>query len=154
MDRLERQNRRQRWLLLALPFLALVLGAQAADWKGKSIITEKLVLVDADGKERGSFATGKSGSYLNLHDGKGKLRIQAIADHESKGPAFFLLNEKGTTIAVIRMIDNGPILTLCNEDGKHLVAIGKSTGNGVGFIEFYDDKGNLIGGYGGTGFNK
>jgi hypothetical protein len=47
-----------------------------------------------------------------------------------------------------------PQVILANPDGKNLVSMGKSAGNGIGFIEFFDDKGNRKGGYGGTAFNK
>lgn len=151
--RLERQNRRQRLVLLALPVVGLLLGAaQVADWKGRSVTTEKLILVDSNGNERGSFAAEAEGSQLVLRDKNGRVRVRTYADYEGKGPAFFLINEKDKVAATLRMIDNGPIMVLGNEDGKHLVTIGKSVGNGVGFIEFYDDKGTLKGGYGGTAF--
>ena len=153
VEQLEKRNRLQRWFLLGVPALCLLLGASAndvLDWRGKSLTAEKLVLVDGEGKERGSFAAGAGGSQLILRDTEGRIRVRTIADYEGKGPAFFLVNEKDKVAATVRMIDNGPILVLCNDEGKNLVAVGKSTGNGVGYIEFYDDKGNPKGGYGGT----
>ena len=153
VQQLEKQNRLQRWLLLGVPAVFLLLGAstnEVLDWRGKSLTAEKLVLVDGEGKERGSFAAGADGSQLILRDTEGRIRVRTFADYEGEGPAFFLVNEKDKVAATVRMIDNGPILVLCNDEGKNLVAVGKSTGNGIGYIEFYDDKGNLKAGYGGT----
>ena len=57
IDRLERQNRRLRWLLLGLPVVALLIGAQAqqAVWKGKTVVAEEFVLSDPNGKMRATL---------------------------------------------------------------------------------------------------
>ena len=70
VEQMERLNRRQRWLLLGLPAITLLLGAsaaQVADWKGKSVTTEKLILVDGDGKERGVWYVHKGEPVLELY---------------------------------------------------------------------------------------
>ncbi len=104
---LERQNRRQRLALVALPLVALLLGAaaqQVNEWKGKSVTTEKLILVDDDGKERGAW-------YVR----KGE-----------------------------------PVLEFYNKDHSLILNAGKSPDNGVGFIQFFDEKGKFKGGVGGN----
>ena len=105
--RLERQNRRQRLALVAIPLVALLLGAaaqQVNEWKGKSVTTEKLILVDGDGKERGAWY---------VHKGE-------------------------------------PVLEFYNKDHSLILNAGKSPDNGVGFIQFFDDKGKFKGGVGGN----
>lgn len=104
---LERQNHRQRVALWAVPLIALLLGAgaaQMADWKGKSVTTEKLILVDGDGKERGAWY---------VHKGQ-------------------------------------PVLEFYNQDHALILNAGKSPDNGVGFIQFFDEKGKFKGGVGGN----
>lgn len=104
---LERQNRRQRRALLAVPLVALILGAgagQVADWKGKSVTAEKFILVDTDGKERGAW-------FVN---------------------------------------EGEPVLEFYNKDHSLILNAGRSPENGVGFIQFFDSKGEFQGGLGGN----
>ena len=80
LQRLERQCTRLRLALFALPLVATVLGAAAADmpdWKGKSVTTEKLTLVDSNGKAR------------------------AVLQLSSEGPTFGLLNEEQSQLVTI-----------------------------------------------------
>lgn len=77
---LERQTRRQRWLLLGVPLLALVLGASAAqmaDWKGKSVTAERLVLVDGDGAERAALYVHKGEPVLEMYHKDHSLILNA-----------------------------------------------------------------------------
>ena len=104
---LERQNRRQRRALLAVPLVAVLLGAAAgevADWKGKSVTAERFILVDSDGKEQGAWF---------VHQGD-------------------------------------PVLELYNKDHSLILNAGKSPENGVGFVQFFDAKGEFKGGVGGN----
>jgi hypothetical protein len=98
VERLERQNRRQRWLLLGLPAVALLLGAsaaQVADWKGKSVTTEKLILVDGDGKERGALYVHKGEPVLELYNKDHSLLLNAGKSPDN-GVAFIqFFDEKG-----------------------------------------------------------
>jgi len=71
VEGLERQNRRLRWLLLGLPVVVALLGAsafQVSEWKGKSVTTEKLILLDGDGKERGALYVHKGEPVLELYN--------------------------------------------------------------------------------------
>ena len=80
MDCLERKNQRLRWLLVSLPVLALFLGAAAddvVDWKGKSVTTEKLILVDGDGKELGSWSGHKGAPVLEFYNKDHSLLLNA-----------------------------------------------------------------------------
>ena len=80
LQRLERQCTRLKLALIALPLVAGILGAAAADvadWKGKSVTTEKLTLVDANGRAR------------------------AVLQLSAEGPTFGLLNEDQSQLVTI-----------------------------------------------------
>jgi hypothetical protein len=80
VEGLEQQNRRLRWLLLGLPAGALLLGASAAqlaDWKGKSVTAEKLILVDGNGKERGALYVHGGEPVLELYNKDHSLILNA-----------------------------------------------------------------------------
>ena len=156
LNRLERRCRWQSRLMIALPVVGLMLGASAsqmADWKGKSVTTEKLTLVDAQGKDVASLAAGANGAELMLRDAKGRTRARVAADFEGQGPAVFLVGENDKVRAVVRSFEDktGPLFALTNEDGSTLVAAGRSKTNGVGFVDFHDSKGTWKGGVGGNG---
>ena len=97
LQRLERQCKRQRLALIALPLVAVLLGAAAddvADWKGKSVTTERLTLVDANGKTRATLQVGNEGaSFRLLNDdstplvtiSKSKNRVGAINFYDDRG---------------------------------------------------------------------
>ena len=97
IQRLERQCSRQRLGLIALPLVAVLLGAAAADvadWKGKSVTTERLTLVDSNGKARATLDVGNNGAAFRLLNddqsplvtiGKSKNRIGAINFYDDRG---------------------------------------------------------------------
>ncbi len=106
LQRLERQCTRLKLALIALPLVAVILGAAAADmadWKGKSVSTEKLTLVDSNGKPRAVLqltAEGPSLSLLNDDQsqlvliGKSKsTRVGAIYFYDDRGN--FAIQEGG-----------------------------------------------------------
>lgn len=77
---LESLIRKQRFALLAIPVVALLLGAaasQVADWKGKSVTTEKLILVDSDGKERGAWFVQDSEPVIEFYHKDHSLILNA-----------------------------------------------------------------------------
>lgn len=133
IDRLERHNRRLRWLLLVVPILALLLGAQAqkGDQKKKLIAAEEFVLTDAEGKTRASLMLLKDGAHLVLQDKDGKARVRLAANPDNAGP----------------------LLYLYTKDEKAALAAGQSKDNGIGFVEFYDE-GKVKGGVGGNALKK
>lgn len=98
VQRLEKQCFRQRLALVALPLAAALLGAAAADmadWMGKSVTTEKLTLVDANGRARAVLQLGAEGpTFALLNDdqsplvsiGKSKsTRIGAVYFYDDRG---------------------------------------------------------------------
>lgn len=98
LQRLERQCTRLKLALFALPLLAAFLGAAAADmadWKGKSVTTEKLTLVDANGKARAVLQLSAEGpTFALLNDDQSQLvsigkskstRVGAIYFYDDRG---------------------------------------------------------------------
>lgn len=98
LQRLERKCTRLKLALIALPLLAGILGAAAADvvdWKGKSVTTEKLTLVDANGKARAVLQLGAEGPTFGLLNedqsplvtiGKSKsTRVGAVYFYDDRG---------------------------------------------------------------------
>jgi hypothetical protein len=77
LQRLETQCTRLKLALIALPLAAGILGAAAADiadWKGKSVTTEKLTLVDANGRARAVLQVGTEGpTFALLNDDQSPL---------------------------------------------------------------------------------
>ncbi len=130
---LERQNRRQRWLILLLPLFALVLGAasQNESLNAKKVVAEEFVLTDGKGNTRASLMLVDDGAHLVLQDSSGKARVRLAANPN----------------------DAGPMLLLYTKNEKTALATGQSKDNGIGFIEFYDE-GNVRGGFGGNAFKK
>lgn len=105
LQRLERQCAQLKLALLALPLVAGILGAAAADmadWKGKSVTTEKLTLVDANGRSRAVLQVDTDGPTFRLLNedqsflisiGKSKSRIGAINFFDDRGN--FAMQEGG-----------------------------------------------------------
>src|SRR5262249_2569497 len=106
LDKLEDQNRRLR---RALAFLLLLgsaglwagqgrLGpdapqARAAEAKSKTVLTERLVLVDANGKPRAELGLDHGDPFFQLANGAGKAQIILRLGKEVAGINF--LDEKG-----------------------------------------------------------
>lgn len=98
LQRLERQCTRLKLVLFALPLVAGILGAAAADmadWKGKSVTTEKLTLVDSNGKARAMLQlTAEGPTFTLLNDDQSQLvsigkskstRVGAIYFYDDRG---------------------------------------------------------------------
>jgi len=76
---LERKMKRIMASVIILPALAFVLGAAANDMiKAKSVTTERLVIVDANGKERAAIYCGdKQEPVLEMYNADHSLIINA-----------------------------------------------------------------------------
>ncbi len=133
LHRAEKLNRRLFWLLLSLPVVALILGAQGqqAALQGKRVVAQEFVLTDADGKTRATLMALKDGAHLVLQDSDGKARVRLAANAENAGPLLFLYTK--------------------NE--RVAWAAGQNKDNGIGFVEFFND-GEWKGGVGGSAFKK
>src|SRR5262249_3512408 len=111
VDRLERQNRRLRWLLLGLPVVTLLVGAHAqrAVWKGKTVTPEEFILSDPNGKMRATLMLQKDAPRLFLLDSDGRVRVNLAADSEGNGPALFLVNKEKVVATLRSYKDQGPL---------------------------------------------
>jgi len=108
VERLERQNRRMRWLLFTLPGVALLAGAAGPGvWEGKQVVAEEVVLKDKNGK----------------------IRVRLAADLEGNGPQLYLLSAKEKTVlAAGQNKENGVGFVEFHAEGEFKGGIG---GNAV-----------------------
>ncbi|MEX1229442.1 MAG: hypothetical protein WEB58_04325 [Planctomycetaceae bacterium] len=143
LDRLERQNRRLRWLLLLLPAVALAIGAGANTdpLKAKSVVAEQFILNDADGKHRGSLMMVDGSAVLTLRDAEGNNRVTLQAgddgiDSKKKGPGLFLVSGKGKAVATLYHYNGlSSSLSLASADGTgHTSLQSGSDSNGPGLF--------------------
>src|SRR5262245_42586498 len=98
IEALERRSRWQRLALFGVPCLALLLGAAMApppDVRARTVVADKVVIVDEEGRERGVW---------QVHNGH---------------PAF----------------------QMYHKDHSLILNAGKSPENGIGMMQFFDDKG-------------
>jgi hypothetical protein len=117
---LERQCRLQRVALLVIPLAVLAIGAAAdsATWKGKSVVTEKLTVVDGEGRERIFMTcTDKAEPYLSLVDPEKKLGITLhLRDNEDPLGAF--RGKRGSAHIGVNEENDRPMVELVDENGK------------------------------------
>ena len=101
---MERQNRRQRWALLTLPAIALLVGAAAPGvLEGKQVVAEEVILKDKNGK----------------------IRVRLAADLEGNGPQLYLLSAKEKTVlAAGQNKDNGVGFVEWHADGEFKGGVG------------------------------
>lgn len=98
LQRLERKCTRLKLALIALPLVAGILGAAAADiadWKGKSVTTEKLTLVDATGKARAVLQLSAEGpTFTLLNDDQSQL-VSIGKSKSTKVGAIYFYDDRG-----------------------------------------------------------
>jgi hypothetical protein len=125
VNQLEKESRRLKLLLIALPALALLLGAesQLPQSDHKTVKAEKFVLVNSNGEERALLFTRDDFARLALLDEKGAQRVELRANSKTE-------HEK-----------SGAHLQLSAENGEPVVTAGASDANGIGYVDFYDGAG-------------
>jgi hypothetical protein len=117
---LERQCRLQRVALIVIPVALLAMGAAADSetWKGKSIVTEKLAVVDGEGRERILLAyTDKGEPYLSLADPEKKLGITLYLIN-SEDPVGMFRGKRGSAHIGLNEENDRPMVELVDENGK------------------------------------
>jgi hypothetical protein len=107
-------------------------------WLKSEVVTEKLVLTDADGKARATLRMFEGGPVLGLYDADENnrvcLRVSAegpflrLFDAETKrgleltvdedGPGVSLFDAKGNTSVVVTVGEQGPVIILFDANGK------------------------------------
>jgi len=85
-------------------------------WLKSEVATEKLVLVDAEGKTRASLCMPAGVPSLVLHDPEGNVR--AILRVSPEGPALHLLDAKTKAGLELTVGDSGPDVSLFDVNGK------------------------------------
>ena len=130
-NKVARVNRRGRWLLAAIVLAAgmwtafvgldivtpnAIAAAQGRDQK--TIRAKAFILVDRDGKRRGSLQVVKGGTMLALCDTNGKTR--ASLGVTAEGPAVKLYHEKGKLPfrVALGVLKDGAVLNLRGEKGE------------------------------------
>jgi hypothetical protein len=133
-------------------------------WLKFEVVTEKIVLVDADGKTRASLCMPDGVPSLILHDAEGNIR--AVLRVSPEGPALHLLDAKtkagleltvgdsGPNVSLFdvngkqrlsqEVIESGPGLKLVNENGKSAVALCalRDSPSTVALVDWTDATGN------------
>jgi len=141
---LEKQSRLLKALLLAIPFLTLMLGAEAAKKAAptETLEAESLVIASPDGKGRATLSLVDGSPQLVLSDKDGQVRARLAADFQGRGPGLFLSNEQGDGIAMLHKHKKAGALVLYSDGDNPIVTVGEAdASNGYGTINFYDDKG-------------
>lgn len=128
--KLERNVRRLTLVCIGLPFLALFLGADAAESvsNGKVISAEEFVLTSSDGEVRARLSTQGGNAKLVMYDKNKKPRVLIGVTGREGDPQVRLLSPAGIT-QLIGEIDRE----------SH-----------VGSLSFYHEKGQLMGEVGGS----
>lgn len=85
-------------------------------WLKSEVVTEKLVLVDAEGKTRASLCMPDGVPSLILHDGEGNVR--AVLRVSPEGPALHLLDAKTKAGLELTVGDSGPNVSLFDVNGR------------------------------------
>jgi hypothetical protein len=130
LERLERENRRLKYLLFSLLFLiagVFFIGARTINGEGESSIPDeikakKFTLVDDNGKGRAVLGIWKGLPGLVFFSEAGELRV-GLLDAE-KLPSLGFQDENGKTRLVLGTSkEQGPFLELCDENGKTRVRL-------------------------------
>lgn len=90
-------------------------------WLKSEVATEKLVLVDADGKTRASLCMPDGVPSLILHDAEGNVR--AILRVSADGPSLHLLDSKTRTGLELTVGEDGPDVALFDANGKQRLTL-------------------------------
>ena len=142
MTRLEQQNRRLKWIVVALPVIGLLLGAGTTsnDSNDKTVTAEKFVLQDSNGETRAVLANEKDGPHFIMFHETDNAAIHLAANGDKEpGPAIWLAHEEGRTQVAIRGLKtSGPALHLYGEEpSKQGIYLGQ--GDGVPAISIRDN---------------
>jgi hypothetical protein len=130
LGRLERQNRRLKWLAFTILVVATVawLGIGSAGHERqasaagvqpvRSVDAEVFRLVDSNGRLRASLFMGEGGPCLGFLDEAGKTRADLIVTKD--GTAFFLRDANGTARVVMGATGAGQGFSLADARGKEI----------------------------------
>jgi hypothetical protein len=99
---------------------------------------------------RATLMLQKDAPHLFLLDSDGRVRVNLAADSEGNGPALFLVNKEKVVATLRSYKDQGPLFGLFADDEKPILTAGRAPQNGVGYVDFFDGKGNWKGSAGGT----
>jgi hypothetical protein len=90
-------------------------------WLKSEVVTEKLVLVDAEGKTRATLRMFEGEPMLGLNDAEGTNRVCLRVS--AKGPYLGLFDAKGNTSVVMTAGEHGPAAILYDANGKERLTL-------------------------------
>jgi hypothetical protein len=128
LARLERKSRRQSAMILLL--LASIVGLSYVAVRlqrvrrSSTLTAQRIVLLDAQGRERVGLSAQGGQAALMLHDEQG--RVRASLDVRAGGPGLTFLDEKGRVRFLASLHPSGPFVGLTDERGEDLARLPKS----------------------------
>ncbi len=127
--RLERRNRMLMIFCVCVPILSIALGADAPKTieNDKTVVANKFVLTNAQGKMRGSLSLNRGNARLTLYDVHGNERI-LIGDNGRDGdPHVRLLSSDGISQVVAEIDKNSQTgaISVYRANGQRQDAIGR-----------------------------
>jgi len=153
MDRLERENRRFKWIgvLVLVGIAALMMMGQAKPSEvAKVIEAEQFVLRDKNGKERGFLGVEKGVSGLTLYGKNKMLKATLAASEEGVGLLFSDNNGAGIGLSLeggeaglhgfdsnrkmrfaLAVSVSGSVIQLIGKDEKPIITLGELNGEAV-----------------------
>jgi len=118
-------------------------GQPIASASVTTLTAQKIILVDANGHERGQLGVAQGGVGLALSDPTGKPRIAMIID-EGDHPGMTLYNTNGMPRASVQLSQNGDSgVALYDDTGRCHVAMAVSA-VGVPSVTLFDQAGNVV----------
>ena len=107
-----------------------------------TLTAQKIILVDANGRERGQLGVAPGGNGLALSDAAGKPRIAMIVD-ETDHPGLTLYSPSGMPRASVQLSQNGDSgVALYDDTGRCHMAMAVSS-TGVPSVTLFDQAGNV-----------
>jgi hypothetical protein len=145
IDRLERANRRWRWLtglVLSAGLVVMICGAQRAN-EGKVIDAERIIVRDNDGNERVRLGVGSNGgAYLVLQAKDGNGGIELVSP--SQGSPHLDVWDKAHGHIMLVATPDRMALDFLNENRVGQIALKIEKGDGTQYLSFLKEgRGNL-----------
>ncbi|MFI5378890.1 MAG: hypothetical protein ACHRHE_06320 [Tepidisphaerales bacterium] len=115
LEKLEKSNRRLRWAAAAMGAGLVAAVFLGAEQRMPEIVTERIRLVDSDGKLRGAMGFDKDGTFFFLNDQNGRMRTSLAAQ---KGGGFVnIKDDNGKTRTLMSYDENGSVVKAQDDQG-------------------------------------
>ena len=144
IDRLERENRRNKRLglsVLVIAGLMITLG-QARPQQPDVIRATKFVLVDENGQQRATLGIENGGPALVLEDTNGRGVVQLQVPKIPDKPSLYLSDPRESARVELAMTMNGPVLHFTDKTGTRVRLAANELNAPLAAI--YDDEGKQL----------